>query len=301
MSAKTILTPLDGSENAETALPYAVALAQAEAARLALLAVVEREPGGMFGLPPDDARRVEAAQRATLRAYLGVTATNLLTQPAAATLVRLGRPAARILATADRLDATAIVMATHGHGGLARLVLGSVADKVMRGATRPVLLVGQRSDNVRLKHVTFRRLLVPLDGSTLAEGALAPAARLAQATGAGISLVRVEPWRVTTLAPGFEYAPGPDGVEETITEGALRYLDQARTLLPADLRVETTALRGGAAANLITYVEQNAIDLVVLTTHGRGGLKRLALGSVADRIVRAGAPTLLIRATKPAG
>jgi len=294
MQQPVIVVPLDGSDTAEAALPYAEAMAGLEGARLQLLAVADAAEGGLFGLSPDDRAEYEKARRAALRDRLRTAAQPLSERGVAVTTsVATGNVADRILAVAHRLSATAIVIASHGRGGVKRMILGSVADKVMRRSTRPVLMVGGGSRARRRKVVHIRRLLVPLDGSLLAEQAVVPAARLAEAGGATITLVRVEPWHLTWLAPGYEFVPASSGSEEDIERPAIEYLQQLRARLPAPLSVEAVVLRGSAAEQIEDFAVSSGSDLVVMTTHGRGGLRRLVVGSTADRLVRSGLPVLL--------
>jgi nucleotide-binding universal stress UspA family protein len=296
MKQPTLVVPLDGSDTAEAALPYAEALARLEGASLMLLSVADPAEEGFFGLSADDRASYDRARRAALTSYLKTAAQPMVDRGVAVTTsVATGKVADRILALASRTAAAAIVVASHGRGGVKRLVLGSVADKVMRMSLRPVLLIGAGKGAHRRKTVRFRRLLVPLDGSPLAEQALQPAGRLAAASGAAITLVRVEPWHLTWLAPGYEYVPASAGTEEDIQRAAIEYLQPLRARLPASVAVDLAVLRGGPAEQLAAYEAEHAVDLIVMTTHGRGGLRRLAVGSTADRLVRAGLPILLTR------
>ncbi len=139
-----------------------------------------------------------------------------------------------------------------------------------------------------------RVMLVPLDGSELAEGALPVASRIAAATGAALQLVRAQPFILTAVAP-YPYVPDIGDVQAEIEAAAEAYLRQQRSQLPAEQQVETVLLRGPAAGALLDFFTQQTPDLVVMTTHGRGGVKWLVLGSTADRIVRAGLPALLLK------
>ncbi|HLZ72346.1 MAG TPA: universal stress protein [Dehalococcoidia bacterium] len=298
-SEALILVPLDGSELAEGALPYAAALAGAYAARLLLLGVVPREPApGAFGLPPQEWRHVEAAERRQLRGYLQATAKRLGDALVAGVRTQIGDPAEQILRAARRRGVHTTVMATHGRGGVGRLILGSVADKVMRLTEGPLLLSSAPPGAGR-RQAQLRALAVPLDGSARAELALAPAAELARATTATLVLLRAEPWRLAALTAGAAYVPNVDTFEDEVTAAAQAYLSAVRQRLPAGVASETAVLRGGAADAIAACVRQRKLDLVVMTTRGRGGLRRLALGSTADRLVRAGLPVLLLREGAP--
>lgn len=296
MTIHSVIVPLDESPLAEAALPYAEALARAFGARLHLLGVVERREGGVLSVRPEVRAHVETAARQALTTYLEATAQELRGHSLdVGVLVRSGDPAQEIVAAADEVPDAVIVMATHGRGGMERWLIGSVADKVMRTAPCPVLLVRPPQAGAERRQVMLRRLMVPLDGSDLAQTALPLAGELARALGATLVLVRVEPW-LTMTAPSYAYLPDLDRLEADVEALAAASLQEARGRLPADLNVETVVLRGAPAATLIDYARgEGRIDLVVMSTHGAGGLRRLLIGSVADRVVRAGLPTLLIR------
>jgi nucleotide-binding universal stress UspA family protein len=141
-----------------------------------------------------------------------------------------------------------------------------------------------------------RAVLVPLDGSELAEQALAVGAARARRTGAALHLVTVhEPWPALALPPDFPVAR--TDLEERVGEELRQYVESVaaatRAFLPS--QVTATTLTGGVAEALCGFVETHGVDLVVMTTHGRGGLSRLWLGSVADRLLRrVGVPVLLL-------
>lgn len=296
MTVRTVLVPLDESPLAEAALPYAEALARPFRARLRLLGVVERREGEILGTRPELRAHLETIARQALTTYLATTAQDLRGRGLeVAVHVRTGDPAREIVAVAEEEPDTVVAMATHGRGGFERWLIGSVADTVMRTCTRPVLLVRPPEEGTERKAVALRRLMVPLDGSELAQAALPLAGELARALGATLVLVRVEPW-LAAMVPAYGYLPDLDRLDAEVEAAAAASLQEARRRLPADLGVETVVLRGAPAAALVDYARgEGRIDLVVMSTHGAGGLRRLLVGSTADRVVRAGLPALLIR------
>ena len=297
MATDVLLVPLDGSVLADAALPYAEVLARALAAPLRLVAVVEPAPVGLLGQPSEVQAHLEQADRQRLGQHLSTTADALRAGGLEVTVtLDLGDPSNRILAVADAHDVAMIVMATHGRGGAARWLVGSVADKVMRLSTRPVLLVRPPADGEAPRTVRLSRLMVPLDGSPIGETVLPIAARLAAATGAALTLVRVEPWLTTVLAPyGASYDLGEMDAEVAAAAGA--YLRTVQDRLAAGVHADSMVLRGPPSPTLIDFAQQEHFDVVVMSTHGWGGLRRLVLGSTADRMVRAGIPTLLVHAS----
>jgi nucleotide-binding universal stress UspA family protein len=266
-----------------------------------LLTIVTRERDALRAEPSEVREHVEQALRRgplqELERQVKRSAEHGVT---AFSEVGFGDPAEEILIAASLPETAAIVIATHGRGGLKRLMLGSVADRVMRESACPVLIVSPRGYSAAAADtasgVALGHLLVPLDGSALAEAALPEAVRLAEATGADVTLVRVEQWLTATVA-GEGYASNLPQFEDEIAQAAYRYLDQVRAGLPCTITTDRTVLRGTPAECLIAFVEQKRADLIVMTTHGRGGVRRLVLGSVADRLARSGLPVLLVPAS----
>jgi len=184
-----------------------------------------------------------------------------------------------------------LVLATHGRAGPERWRLGSVADEVVRKASVPVLLAGPNV-SINLGEYQNRRIMVPLDGLSLAEQAL-PAARLvAERTGASIALVRVVTLE-TSWALSFQTDP------EAMIGGLEAAAESDLSKLAQDLKCEYEVLRAGYSANvpneLIRYAANHAVDLVVMTSHLRPTLERWLLGSVADEMLRGPAPVLLVK------
>lgn len=274
-----VLVPLDDAWIATAILPYAELLARTLGAEVRLLSVTRERSDSSFleGLA------VELRSR-------GVPVS---------TAVEHGDPVERILAAANREGVELVVMATHGRGGLERLLIGSVADAVMRACSRPTLLVVP-SDFEAAQPVELKRLLLPLDGSTLAEAALPVAARLAGASGAVLTLVQVVEPVTASVAP-VGYVPNLAEWERERANAALAYLGGVRSRLPATLASEALVLRAiDAAAALAGYVQSAGIDLLIMSSRGLGGFRRLVVGSTADRLIRSAVPTLLVHPAEPA-
>jgi CBS domain-containing protein len=198
----------------------------------------------------------------------------------------LGDPVDAILAASSQDDVTMVVMASRGRGAVGRMLVGSVADAVVRSGPRPILIVRPEYIRIPPRKTRFEQLAVGLDGSPAAEAALPLAGELARATGATLHMVRVE--------------PAPNYAQEDTTASARAYLMQARDQLPQSLNVETVVLQGNPAESLEQFVVRERIDLMLMATRGRGGLRRLLLGSTTEALVRAGVPTLLLRTPAPA-
>ncbi len=286
----TILVPLDRSERAERALPVAERLAAASGSTLLLVQVSEpvatlRDFPGP-ALVPTVYQELAEIEEQLRREYLGRLAKEVRSKGLPVETRGLwGQPAPALLDLVDAEHIDQVVMASHGYGGVERFAFGSVADHMIRHGKSPVLVVRPWGDEQR--YLGLSRALVPLDGSMTAEAALRMVSRLAGNPLRAVTLVRV-------VDPDW-----PAGE----TQAARSYLQTTRERLAAEL-----ADRGCAVDDLLLYgrpEEQildradDGYDLMILSTHGRSGPERWALGSVADRVLQgARIPLLLVRAPK---
>jgi nucleotide-binding universal stress UspA family protein len=302
MTQQTVLVPLDGSPLAEGVLPYAETLARLLGATVRLVFVVEPVSESRWERLDDVEQRLDELRRSEAGRYLESIVQQLAQRGSTASIcVLAGEAADCIIDAAEDPNVALVAMATHGRGGVKRLFLGSVADKVMRLGTWPTLLVRTTEEQGVQQPLVLRRLLVPLDGSPRAEQALPLAEKLARAAGATLVLARVERefWQtVMAEAPMYDVTAMDAGV----TEALAQYLEKLRCRFPPETALELMPMRGYPALVLEDLALHGGSDLVVMATHGRGGVRRLAIGSMADRLVRLGAPTLLVRtlAERPA-
>ena len=277
-----ILVPLDGSDLAEQALATAVTIARRRGFALRLVHVHvphAADPIHVEGLPVVD-EHLRPQRHRHEQAYLDRVRDRAASGMTASTAILHGQPAAALAEEARASGAAWIVMTTHGRGGLERAWLGSVADELVRVSPVPLLLVRPQAGAAPAR---LQTILVPLDGSPLAEGILEHAVRLAGGH-AGCELVLLE---VLTDEEGGNRR-----------EEAERYLEGVgRRLAAAGSRVRTRVkVAADAASAILADVRSENADLVALATHGRSGLVRVALGSVADKVVRgATVPILLFR------
>jgi nucleotide-binding universal stress UspA family protein len=287
---KTILLPLDGSPLAERALTYAAVLARRCEARVVLVRAVQAHT--LPGIDPSEAQiEVTTSAENYLNTVSGrLSADDIVTE----THVYYDAPVHAILDAATRRRADLIVMSTHGRGGLSRMLYGSVADQILRHATIPILLVPSMVEHAWPSDGPLS-LLVPLDGSELATEALPAADLLAEAFGAQLTLLRVvQPVPYPLYGEGYVYVPYDEDAE--VAE-ARRYLDDRATgLSGGGARVETRVAVGEPAIVIGEVARQRDVDVVVMATHGHGGLSRVILGSVATATLRhTTAPLLLVR------
>jgi nucleotide-binding universal stress UspA family protein len=305
----TILVPLDGSPLGEAGLPFARALLPPDG-ELALVRVVDNPDAydtwvtrAAVSLEElDRAFREEAEQELTREAERlgsGVGRVRIL--------VGAGEPAEEIVRLAAEAGAELIAMATRGRGALGRWTHGSVADRVARMATVPVLFVrsGERDQPASgpdpAARPTIRRLLVLLDGSELATHALPIAERYGRRLGVPLVLLRaINP--VTALPSTYgtgSFPIGWDLSDQILKEeeaAAADYLGRVAAPLEGGGLTVKRQVRVGSPFTTITG-EIDSGDAVVLTSHGRSGLGRWLLGSVAEKLIRESpAPVLLVPA-----
>jgi nucleotide-binding universal stress UspA family protein len=300
---RSILVPLDGSPFAEQALPWAIAIAQKARARLRL-ALVHQVP---YPPPLDEASgrlyaQVELMLRKSQREYLRGVAARVKGEHSiqVATAMLDGPPAHALRDYVRDVGVDLVVMTTHGRGGIQRAWLGSVADQLVRSLEIPLLLIRPKEGAAAAARV--EEILVPLDGSRRAEAALPAALSIASLLGARLALVQAVPPIVIVTDPPM---PFPRGFDDELM--ALRrreaqdYLDGiAEQVTGLGVPASGAAVLGGSAFDTIqAAAHAPATGMVALATHGRSGLRRLVLGSVADKLVRAGELPVLV--TRPRG
>ena len=265
MSTGPIVVPLDGSKNAEMAIPFALRLAEIYGLEMRFVHVLHGEQ-----LKGPDAREKAAT---TFRDYVdGLLAGRGHASVRHTSEVLAGAPAAEILKYAE--SAAFITIATHGRGGVKATFVGSVADKVVRGARVPLVLVPLAQEP---KPVGEGPILVALDGSPEGEKGLPLARELAAKRNAKVILVRAY-----SLPPamGVEFAPYPADLLTTLQSDAEEYLRQTVKEGESAVCVQSTPAEGIAQA-----AEEFDVGLVVVAAHGRGWAARLALGSTTDRLM----------------
>lgn len=289
-----IFVPLDGSKEAERVIPVAEALAITFRARVTLFAVVEAPGDGEPNETPLKGRVDEA--REAFKKYLEGLGRRLESAGIrTAVSVAAGRAAEEIVRTARDKGAGLIAMLSRRDESLARGILGSVTDRVLRESTVPLIVVHPET-GLPEGRWSVRHILAPLDLSQLSSKAVPVGIALAKALDADLRFLRVTPQVLyPALAAGSPYAAN------VYMGGALR--EEALKSLEATIEaarrqgVKATGEAGtGSPASVIIQVAENLGDcLVVMSTHGLGGFQRMVLGSVTDKVVRGtGRPVLVI-------
>ena len=282
-----IIVPLDGSHLSEQILPYARFFGDAYSIPVELLRIADPDARPPFW--PSE----------TSSDYLKKIADENFSG-SATTAIELGAPATVIVDRAKTDPSCLIAMATHGISGARRWLLGSVTSKVVQTATNPLLLIRPTHTPDALRPVKMDQIFVPLDGSGLAEKTLPHACALTKRLNLEMQLLRVYslPMDAYVVADGV-IAQGPAQYREELARQAQDYLDGKVAGLRAEgfKRVVAIALEGDAASEIIDLGRKAPNSLIAMSTHGRSGIGRWVLGSVAEKIIQhAHNPVLLIRA-----
>jgi nucleotide-binding universal stress UspA family protein len=292
-----MLIPLDGSKVAEQVLPYARFLAKALTIPVELLGVVDPEPLVAFSNPGQgrhlDTLVAETISRTAL--YLEATARSFPGAQVKCSVAK-GKPEHVVIEKATDDKNSLIVMATHGHSGIQRWLLGSVADKVLHGATNHLLLVRTSDQGKTDGEAALKTAIVPLDGSALAEQVLPYVLDLTKKIKLKVILMRsyALPTSVTAEDYGFYSADLLDHLESEARDYLAGKVNEVKQKGVDD--VASVVNVGYGAEEIITLGRNTSDNFIAMCTHGRSGIQRWVLGSVTDRVVRhSGDPVLIVR------
>lgn len=299
-----VLVPLDGSRLAEGILPYVEALVYGRDSTVHLLSVAPTVRGARW--PFRDRRRNRAERQDVereVRGYLRQAAGRMALPLADVQLhVRFGRPADEILTFAQEIDADVIVTSTHGRSGIGQWVFGTVTDRVLRGATCPVLLVRPRAEGEARPRPDYRHILVPLDGSETAEQVLPYVRALIQPQQTRIDFISVlvaglgdqTVALLTSYPPGLQLASTVFYHAEISLRGYLRSV--AASLRECGAYVVVTVRRGSPVDEILGYACEVEADMITMTTHGLSGPSQWTYGNVASKVLQgASSPVLLVQ------
>lgn len=280
-----IMVALDGSDKGERAVPVSLALADIADTGLHLVRVIPplsdriANQAALVGLDPRKApKRREAEEE------LGQMARRLTTESARAVSweVLEGSDVPAVLSTvAQERDVRALVMGTRAASATGLVIVGSVADQVMRECPRPVVLVPPGASDLKGKQIEIRRLLVPLDGSILA----------ARSIDFLLDMIHTAALEFVLLEVVQNPADAPD-IERRLQSAADRFHGRSVEAVPRVM------LGGDIAKAIAAAVREFTVDMIAMSTRGEGGVRRLVLGSVAEGVVRAAeVPVLLLTPT----
>ncbi len=291
---RRIVVPLDGSAFAEAALPAAAAIAHRTEGCLELLMVHQSQ---LTGASPTAAMELDVRLRQGESAYLTQQARRIPSPEIAVTSALLDGPVvSTLIAHARSTNADLVVMSTHGRGGISRFFLGSTADRLVRDLHCPILLVRPTQSPTAFGLGNVRRILIPLDGSPLAECIIDQLGTCLSGMPA-LELIRVVVPPILTPPPMAGASP-PIAAE--VLDQKLAVADQYLQAVGARLRAQGFAVRGAVvpdlspAAAITARAEERQCDAIALATRGSGGLERALLGSVADKVIRTAQVPVLV-------
>jgi nucleotide-binding universal stress UspA family protein len=287
---KKILYPTDFSRCAEQALTHAVHFAEQYGAQLHMLHAVilhaydPNNPEMVFPSLEDEDLRRQLNELAGQKMQVAAAAHGAEGLVVRHVEDRGISAAAVILDYAERNDMDLIVMGTHGRRGLSHMLLGSVAEEVVRQAHCPVLTVRERQEPARWDEVD--RILVPVDFSEHSRRAVTYGKILAESYGARLQVLHVFEQQIH---PAF-YAIGKTSLLQVDPDLASRArLEMSRMVAEApgpEVEVDVHVAEGKATREIVRFAEEQASDFVVIATHGLTGLEHFLLGSVAEKVVR---------------
>ncbi len=272
-----IMVPLDGSQLAEVALPSAEELAGRLGSEIILLSVSESPEAQDYHKHQIYIERKVTETTKRVEKYIEDPSNQAISvRP----VILVGHPAEEIVRYATKENVGLIVMATHGSSGIKRWTLGRMADKVLRAAERPVALIRAKTAYPGApKKGIMRRALVSLDGSEASEAVIPYIEELAARLHTEVTLLQV-------VAPAYRVYADAEAYLERIKE---RFQDKG-------ISTKSVVRMGAAAEEIIKVADETEIDIVAMSTHGRSGIGRWSMGSVADKVLRGGnTPVLLVR------
>lgn len=293
---QTILVPIDFSEEADRALEFALPLAQHFGAVVHTVHVFN-EPRPLSSLASSPALLAESEISGRLAERLPDQLK--LRSPKETCHVRSGKPHQEIIALAQAIKADLIVLATHGQGGLKQLMLGHTAEKIIRHAPCPVLVVRAASRGpfrTSAEGIVLEKILVPVDFSACAQEGARYASVFATRVGADLRLMHAVQLPDYVNAGGMVIEPQWPPLVETLCLEAEDKLDEIVNFLPlAGISAETEVVVGAPIEKIVEASARPEVDLLITATHGYTGLRHALLGSIAEAVVRrARCPVLVV-------
>ena len=296
-----ILIPLDGSEVAEQTLRYMRWLGRELGAPIELLRVVEPIPRELRDVTDAASlERVESDLRAKSKEYLENVGGSLREDGLQVSYTVLeGQPAFQVVGLARKVPGTLIAMSTNGRTGMDWWLLGSVTDKVVHAATTPVLIIRSLGDAGVPEGAILSSVLVPLDGSEVAEHVLPHVVNLAKPLRLSVTLIRVTPEPSAFFGYLHDSASVTEEMSLRVDAQAGEYLAEVGEKLQSQgiMSVEERVLHGDPAKAILEIAGEMRNVVVAMATHGMSGPGSLVMGAVTSRVVRySTGPTLVVSA-----
>jgi nucleotide-binding universal stress UspA family protein len=289
-----ILVPLDTSKLAEIPLPYVVEFAASLSSEIILLTVAEPNTLNIEHRHRSYLERIVKQVQSLLKDYGAKDKAKVQ----GVTIV--GKSADEILRYADDNDVSLIAMSSRGSSGEGPWFLGSIAAKVLRATSKPVLLIRAPADSAALEQKRLvKKILVPLDGSRIGEIAIPHTEELAIALDAEVELFQVLEFPIVVSGRFVEdeFQANPEKMRKGRASGIAYLDDVGKTLKERGIKISSSVTAGSPAEEIMRCAEEESIDLIAMSTHGRSGIGRWAFGSVTDKVIHTGdTPVLLVHA-----
>jgi len=285
---KKILVPLDGSDLAELALPYAQELATAFKSEIILLHVSEPSENHYRHMHELYVEEVSDRMKERIRRVTPVVVS--------------GKPADEIINYADRNKAGLIIMTSHGRSGIMSWATGSIASKLLQAADMPLLLVRAAKPKRKVaREVLLNRILLPLDGSEAGEAAVAYVGELMSRLESEVTLFGViSSGQHIRSVGGLDYINYPEEQMEMFKKEAQEYLDGVYRRLKrrkGSVKVTINVGAGDVGQEILKFAEDNRVNLIAISSHGHSGIERWVFGSIANKVVlNSKAPVLVVKA-----
>jgi len=296
---KRILIALDGSDTAESIVPTVISIAQLFGSWVTLCSVIPHDKSSFNISKSRFIEKIELESKQALTEYLHKLQSRLESKSINTDIIiKTGNPPHEIIELAENQDYDLIALATKGRSGIMRWMLGSVADHIIGSATTPILLISPTEDieySIDKPH-KLNSIIIPLDGSKLAESVLPIAESIAIKASAVINLVQVIP-TIVQVYLGSEHQAYPMDILADLEESGHKYLSKIERFLQLKgLNVHSKLIEGEASSSINNYCSTLDQSIITMTTRGYTGFSRWVLGSVADKIIRhVGEPVLLIK------
>jgi nucleotide-binding universal stress UspA family protein len=289
---KKILVPLDGSELSEMALVYAKELAIALNSEVQLARVTERRD--------NETLQVYGVYLEKVAERLRTQVKRVNSESDVKTVVIDGEPATALVEYAEKEGIDLIIMMSHGRSGIMRWAIGGTASKVVQRCRIPVLLVRASLALSKRRPVqVFKKILLPLDGSSMGEAALSYVKTIVKALDCEVILLRVVEivQRVHTIG-GLDHFVYSEQQIERMKDEALKYLEKACRQFDKG-NVSIILRTGDPAQEILKLSAEENVNVVAMSSHGKSGIMRWVMGSVSSKILQAGkSPLLLVRPKK---
>ena len=296
---KVIMAPTEGSDSERAAISVAVKLAQRFDANLRLVRVLTPplviETFARPSMLAQTGQRLLEERLARLRKLEALgTECRALGDIRVITSLEDGRVAPTLRDYAEKFEVDLIVMSSHSRGGVKRITLGSVTDYLIRNTNIPVLVVKPPVSFIgATPPETFSRIVVPLDGSALAEQILPEVAELASGLNSTVSLLQV--LTPLTYSQKEIMQPGLPWWDESIATAEAYLARAASHLTGKGLTVsKDVVLSDDIATAILDYSSRTRADVIALATSGSGGMSRFVFGTVADEVTRKSTSSLLV-------